>query len=89
MELEHLREKLDAINEEIIALLAKRRSVTKQVAELKKKENLPVLDEKRERLQIDKVREIAKKHALDPEIIEKLFDLFVAYCRREMAKDME
>ena len=88
MELLKLRTELDSLNEEIISLLAKRRALTKQVAALKKREKLPVFDGKRERLQIEKVRKIAEKHAIDPDIVEKLFEIYVAYCRQEMAKEM-
>ncbi|WP_420420606.1 chorismate mutase [Simkania sp.] len=62
--------------------------MTKQVAALKKREKLPVFDGNRERLQIEKIREIAEQHAIDPDVVEKLFDIYVAYCRQEMAKEM-
>jgi len=88
MELEELRSELDALNEEIVSLLAKRRSITKQVAQLKKRESLPVFDGNREKRQSEKVREVAKRHAIDPDVVEKLFEIYVAYCRQEMAKEM-
>ena len=88
MELLELRDRLDSLNEEIVSLLAKRRALTKQVAALKKREKLPVFDGNRERLQIEKIREIAERHAIDPDVVEKLFDIYVAYCRQEMAKEM-
>lgn len=46
MELKTLRLELDALSEEIIVLLAKRRSITKHVAKLKKEKKLPVYDGK-------------------------------------------
>lgn len=88
MELLELRIELDSLNEEIVSLLAKRRALTQQVAALKKREKLPVFDGNREKLQIEKVRVIAEKYAIDPDVVEKLFEIYVAYCRQEMAKEM-
>lgn len=87
MELEVLRMELDALNEEIIALLAKRRAVTKRVALLKQKENLPIYDGKRERIQANRVRELAKMYSLDPDVVDELFTMYVAYCRQEMSQN--
>lgn len=89
MELEELRTELDALNEEIVCLLAKRRQVTKQVAQLKKREKLPVFDGNREKLQSEKVRGMARKFGIDPDVVEKLFEIYVAYCRQEMSKEMK
>ncbi|MGE0198846.1 MAG: chorismate mutase [Simkaniaceae bacterium] len=86
MEIETLREEIDLVNEEIIALLAKRKAMTKKMAHLKKERHLPVYDGNREAVQTEKVRQTAKLHHLDPDVVEGIFSDYVAYCRREMEK---
>ena len=89
MDLEELRQEIDLLNEEIIRLLAKRRAVTKQVAQIKKGKKLPVFDGGREEVMYERVRALAKIHRLDPSVVESLFRSYVGYCRREMAREME
>lgn len=84
MNLESLRKEIDAINEEIITLLAKRLDVAKQIAEVKRAETLPVDDWEREKLQNERLRELAKRHNVSPAIIEDIFNLFVGYSKLEM-----
>lgn len=89
MQIEKLRFKLDIINEKIISLLAKRRQITKEIAQLKKEIKLPVLDKDREKIQNEKIRQIACKFEIDPDVIEKIFEFYIAYCKQEMMKEME
>lgn len=46
-QLEDLRKQIDEIDKSIITLLAKRMKVVKKVGQLKKKSNIPALDESR------------------------------------------
>lgn len=89
MNMQELRKEIDAINEELIALLGKRLDVAKKIARVKKAEALPVLDTQREQNQLGKIRELAKRHNLSPAIVEEMFDLFIDYTRFEMALEME
>jgi chorismate mutase len=88
MNLTELRKQIDALNEEIISLFARRLELTKQVAQVKKRESLPVDDFKREEDQKELLRHLAKKYQLDPDIIEELFDLFIKYSKVQMQKEM-
>lgn len=45
--LENLRKQIDEIDNSIVILLAKRMEIVKKVGKLKKKSNLPLLDNKR------------------------------------------
>ncbi|VVA43652.1 Chorismate mutase [Candidatus Roizmanbacteria bacterium] len=45
--LEDLRKQIDAIDESIVVLLAKRMETVKKIGQLKKKINIPVLDKSR------------------------------------------
>lgn len=48
MELRQAREEIDNIDNEIIQLVAKRLSIAKEIAKIKKKNNLPVENKQRE-----------------------------------------
>lgn len=84
MNLNNLRNEVDAINAEIIALLGKRLKVTKEIAKVKRNQTLPVDDWEREKLQKQMLRELAKQHNLSPAIIEEMFTMFVNYSKMEM-----
>jgi chorismate mutase len=82
--LEHLRQRIDELNAEIIALFAKRLQVTKEIAKVKKQQNLPVFDPDREEQQRQQLRELAHRHDLSPIVIEEIFALFVDYSKLNM-----
>ena len=63
MNLEELREEIDAIDETLVQAFAQRMAVVAQVAQTKKEKGIPVLDPARER---DKLADIASK--LPPEL---------------------
>lgn len=59
-ELENLRERIDTIDKELIALFEERMNVVNDIAEYKIKNNLPVLNQNREDIVISKVKAIVK-----------------------------
>ena len=59
-ELENLREKIDAIDKEMIALFEKRMDVVADIAAYKIKNNLPVLNQNREDIVVSKVKSTVK-----------------------------
>lgn len=61
-ELENLREKIDTIDREMIALFEKRMDVVCDIAKYKKKNNLPILNQGREDIVISKVKSIIKNN---------------------------
>ncbi len=89
MNLEKLREQIDAINRELVELFGKRLELAKEIARIKKREKLPILDEARERRQYEALRKLATERGLSPMIIEEMFRLFIEYSRLEMAIAME
>ncbi|MCB1107840.1 MAG: chorismate mutase [Chlamydiia bacterium] len=89
MTLEKLRKEIEGLNSEIIALLAKRRRLTLKIAEIKRKENLPIFDPIRESDQRKVIEEVARKSGLDPKTVFSLFDDFIAYCKQEMEHHWE
>lgn len=88
MDLENFRKEIDAINEEVIALLGKRMHVAKKIAAYKKTHALPVYDAEREKEEKEKIQYLAKKYNLNPEFTAKLFSLFIEYTRLEMSFEM-
>lgn len=59
-ELENLREKIDAIDKEMIVLFEKRMDVVADIAAYKIKNNLPVLNQNREDIVVSKVKSTVK-----------------------------
>ena len=59
-ELENLREKIDTIDKEMIALFEKRMDVVADIAAYKIKNNLPVLNQNREDIVVSKVKSTVK-----------------------------
>lgn len=53
--LEKEREKIDQLDQEIIRLLEQRFDTVQTIAKVKKEQNIPVLDESRERIILEKV----------------------------------
>ncbi len=82
--LSHLRNELDLVSKELIFLLAKRKDLTKQIAEVKKEKNIPIDDPSREQTQIQFIRRLAIENGLDSDVVQKLFEIFINYCKEEM-----
>ncbi|GAB4274474.1 MAG: bifunctional chorismate mutase/prephenate dehydrogenase [Deferrisomatales bacterium] len=72
-ELEALRERIDRIDGELVRLLGERRAVVEQVAEIKKRRNLPLYHPAREEDLISRRREEARRAGLDPDTVEDVF----------------
>ena len=74
-ELENLREKIDAIDKEMIALFEKRMNVVADIAAYKIKNNLPVLNQNREDIVISKVKAIVKNKDYTDSAIDFIKDI--------------
>ena len=59
-ELENLRERIDTIDKELIALFEERMNVVNDIAKYKIKNNLPILNQNREDIVISKAKAIVK-----------------------------
>jgi chorismate mutase len=66
--LARLREQIDAIDDEIVGLLARRADVVRSVAEFKEKVGLPTIDERREEQQLERIGAVAADHGLEPRV---------------------
>lgn len=81
LELEHLRHKIDAIDGQLVSLLAERRQWVEQVIQLKKKYHLPVYHPAREENLISQRRQQGCLEGLDPDFIEELYRLILRHSR--------
>ena len=74
-ELENLRERIDTIDKDLIALFEERMNVVNDIAEYKIKNNLPILNQNREDIVISKVKAIVKNNDYTDSAIDFIKDI--------------
>ena len=74
-ELENLRERIDTIDKELIALFEDRMNVVNDIAKYKIKNNLPILNQNREDIVISKAKAIVKNKDYTDSAIDFLKDI--------------
>jgi len=84
MILNELRMQIDALNCQLVELLGKRTEVAREIARIKKRDKLPILDPGRERTIKDEVRQLARANRISVAVVEEMFDLLLEYTRLEM-----
>jgi len=70
-QLNKMRKEVDRIDEEIVEVLSKRFSVTKQIKTYKQKNKLPLFDRQRENNILKTKAELARKYGINPQLIKK------------------
>lgn len=85
-ELLALRDKVDAIDADVIELLAKRFEVTTQIGKLKARESLNSIDPGREANQIKRYEQLAASKNLNPDVVINVFRLVIAEVVRRHAE---
>ena len=81
--LDHLRDKIDQIDSQIIKLLKLRQKIGLSIAKLKKDHNIKIFQRKRELDALQKRIDLAKKNSLDKSFISKLFKLIFTNSRKQ------
>lgn len=71
--IKQIRRHIDRIDTVIITALAERMSLMPEIAEYKKKYDIPVFDEKREVEIMNKLKKIAKEQGLEEGFVEEVF----------------
>jgi chorismate mutase / prephenate dehydrogenase len=79
--LEHLRQQIDAIDTQLVDLLARRRQVIEQVTAVKQQHDLPTFHPAREENLISARRAQAAQAGLDPDYVEDLFRTMMRHSR--------
>lgn len=71
-QLRELRERIQDIDQELLAKAAERVELARQVGEIKRRHQLPTVDYAQERVVLDRARAMAEERGLDPRIAEDL-----------------
>ncbi len=87
-ELDQLRQRIDAIDDRFVSLLAERRELVEEVIQLKKKYRLPVYHPAREENLISQRRKQGSSKELDPDFIEELFRLILHHSRVSQSQEL-
>ncbi len=76
-ELKALRSSIDNIDAALVHMLAERFKCTQKVGVLKATNDLPPADPAREKVQIERLRQLAEDANLDPDFAEKFLNFIV------------
>lgn len=76
-ELKALRSSIDNIDAALVHMLAERFKCTQKVGVLKATNDLPPADPAREKIQIERLRQLASDANLDPDFAEKFLNFIV------------
>lgn len=87
-EIESLRQQLDAIDQQIISLLAKRQTEVERIVALKKAHNIPVYHPAREEDLISNRRDQGIEAGLSPDYVEELYRCILRQSRLEQTARM-
>ncbi|WP_311568668.1 chorismate mutase [Photobacterium arenosum] len=84
-ELKPYRDKLDVINEQIIALLANRMEICRTIANVKARENIPMMQKSRVEFTLNKMKSLSANYQLNPSYIEDIFERIIhETCEEEL-----
>lgn len=78
-----LREAIDAIDDRLVALLAERVRLARDVARIKRADGLPIVDPEREAAVVDRAAARARQQGLDEGEVRALYWRLLALSRRE------
>lgn len=89
MRLEDYREKIDTVDEKLVALFAERMELSRAIAEYKKENGLPVRDASREAEKLDRVAEQSPTELREytRRLYALLFELSSDYQRELIGKE--
>ena len=76
-DLERIRTGIDEVDNGIVELLARRRTLVIELAQIKKTLEVPIYDRKREQALVDRVKKWGAEHKLNEEFVEVVFRLIV------------
>ena len=85
MDIQELRQRMDAIDRELVGLYCRRMETARLIGQFKRENHLPVLDSKRERELLNKVAEQAGKE--NEQGIRALYQLLLDHSRRRQTAD--
>ena len=80
-DLDALRSAIDAVDSEILSLVARRIGLVLRIADYKRSRDIPVYDPTRERAVIDRLIGVAPEN-LDAQLIRRIFERIIDESRR-------
>lgn len=80
-----LRDRIEAIDAQLVALVAERQRIAQRVGEVKRAHEQPVLDPAREAAVLRRVTGIAREHGVDEDDARELWRKLLAMARRVQA----
>ena len=83
-----LRRDIDAINQRLLELIAERQDVSLAIAAIKAEQGVPLYSHEREAHLLERFREDAVAHALDPDYVEELMNVVLRHSRAAQRKSI-
>jgi chorismate mutase len=71
-ELSEIRQRLDSVDHELVALLLERGRLIEEVIHFKRAHGMPVIDREREDAMLDRIEEVAAADGLDPRVARQV-----------------
>ena len=84
--IEELRREIDAINDELLQLIARRQDVSVAVGAIKAEAGLPLYSHEREAQLLEQFRKDAIEFDLDPDYVEELMNVVLRHSRAAQRK---
>ena len=87
MEIEDWRKQIDAMDEQLVALISKRAEAAKAIGDIKRQSTLPVFEPQRERNVFDHVKRLNPGPLSDAELLhvyERIMDVMRTLQRRDL-----
>ena len=79
-ETEELRKEIDRLNIEIVKKIAQRMELAVRIGAIKRRYGRPIVDAGREKRVYEQIRELARRHGLDEEGLERIFREVIRLC---------
>jgi chorismate mutase len=79
--LEKLRNDIAAVDDQLVALLARRLALARTIGEVKERLGLPVMDPAREAEVVRRAASLARKNDIDPELVRAVLWRIIDYAR--------
>ena len=84
-----IRNRINEIDEQLIALMAERTQFAGEIARLKMALDMPINDEKREREIQEKTRKLCEKYNFNPDLALKILNILIDYNKEIQKKELE
>ena len=88
MDLKSLRKKIDEIDDELVDVISRRISLMPEVAEVKRRENVGIDQQDREKEVIDNIRKKAGENGLDQDFMEKIMSEIITESKKIQKRNM-